>query len=99
MVFYPPSWAPKMPFDPPDTVPICDFVFNDEHGRHPIADSKDPFTCGLSGRTYTTQEMKDRSAWLARSLAKELGWEVNEGSEFDKCVNIFALNTVRKMMS
>jgi len=32
---------------------------------------------------------------LAQVLAVELGWSVNEGSEYDKVVSVFALNTVR----
>ena len=38
--------------------------------------------------------MVDRVDHLAKGLAKEFGWEVNKGTEWDKVVGIFALNTV-----
>ena len=93
MVFTPPSFVPKLG-EVPDTVPVCDFMLNDEHGRYPIAKSKDPYTCGISGKTYSTKEYKQRTEHLARSLSKELGWEPNKGTEYDKVAGIFALNTV-----
>ncbi len=97
MVFYPPSWAPKLPFDPPDTVPICDFVLDEKHGRLPFDRSLDPYTCGVSGKSYTAMEQKQRTDHLARTLAKEFGWGVNEGTEYDKVVGVFALNTVSNL--
>ncbi|KAF4453781.1 hypothetical protein F53441_3607 [Fusarium austroafricanum] len=42
--------------------------------------------------TYVQE--KSRTDKLARDLASELGWMVNEGSEMDKVVTIFALNTI-----
>ncbi|KAG7061977.1 4-coumarate-CoA ligase [Colletotrichum scovillei] len=45
----------------------------------------------------SAQEQKSRVEALARSLALEFGWSVNQGSEFDKVVGIFALNTVDVM--
>lgn len=56
--------------------------------------SKNPYTCGLSGRTYSIREMIQRVDHLARALSKELEWKPNEGSEWDKVLGIFALNTV-----
>lgn len=93
MVFYPPNWVPHLG-EVPDTVPLCDFVLDEKHGRHPIAKSKDPYTCALSGRTCSTQTLKKNVNHLARALAKEFGWKVNGGSEYDKVAGIFALNTV-----
>ena len=40
------------------------------------------------------KEMVSRVESLARGLAKELGWEPNKGTEWDKVAGIFALNTV-----
>ena len=94
MVFYPPDWVPKLPFEPPDTVSICDFVLDEKHGRHSLETSLDPYTCGISGKSYTAREQKQRTESLARSLAKEFGWGVNEGTEFTKVAGIFAYNTV-----
>jgi hypothetical protein len=95
MVFYPPAWVPKLSEeDVPDTVPICDFMFDDQYGRSPITKSKDPYTCGLTGKTITAQQQKERVTYLARALSKEFGWKVNKGSEYDKVAGVFALNTV-----
>jgi ribosome assembly protein SQT1 len=94
MVFYPPPWVPKLP-EIPDTVPICEFMLDEKHGRRPYSDSWDAYTCGLSGKSITAVQQKENVDRLARSLAKEFGWKVNEGTEYDKVVGVFALNTVR----
>ncbi|KAL2062104.1 hypothetical protein VTL71DRAFT_6370 [Oculimacula yallundae] len=96
MVFSPPSWVPKLPHVP-DNVPISQFMLDDAYGRHPLKSSRNPFTCGLSGRTFTATEMVTRVDHLARGLAKEFGWQPNKGTEWDKVVGIFALNTVDSM--
>ena len=96
MVFYPPTWALQLP-DVPDTVSIPDFLFDEQHGRKPLSKSLDPFTCGLSGRTRSAQEQKKHIEHLAKALNKEFGWKVNEGSEYDKVINVFAFNTVGGM--
>jgi ribosome assembly protein SQT1 len=69
-------------------------MLNDAYGRHPLKKSRNPFTCGLSGRTYTAVEVADRVEHLARALSKEFGWHPNQGTEWDKVIGIFALNTV-----
>lgn len=94
MVFTPPSWVPELP-EVPDSIPISEFVLNEQYGRAPISESKDSYTCGLSGRTIKPQEQKDRVEIIAKGLQKELGWKVNEGTEYDKVIGVFALNTVR----
>lgn len=98
MVFTPPAFVPKLP-EVPDTVPVFDFIFDEQYGRTSISTSKDAYTCGLTGRTISAKDQKDRYEHLARALAKEFGWKVNEGSEYDKVVGVFALNTVRASMS
>jgi hypothetical protein len=70
-------------------------MLDDAYGRFPLKKSRNPFTCGISGRTYSAVEMVDRVEHLARALAKEFGWRPNKGTEWDKVVGIFALNTVR----
>ncbi|KAG9228505.1 hypothetical protein BJ875DRAFT_508466 [Amylocarpus encephaloides] len=97
MVFTPPSWVPPMPFDPPDSIPISEFILSDAHGREPTSNSRNPFTCGLSGKTYTAAEHADRVELLSRALAAEFGWHPNQGTEWDKVVGIFALNTIDSM--
>ena len=97
MVFYPPPFVPKLP-EVPDTVPICDFMLDEKHGRKPISQSWDSYVCGLTGKKVTAKQQVDSVGPLARSLAKELGWNVNEGTEYDKVAGVFALNTVRRYL-
>jgi len=94
MVFTPPDWVRKLPQDPPDSIPISEFMLNELYGRHPLGYSKAPFTCGLSGLEYSALEVKERVEYLARGLAKELGWQPNQGSEWDKVVGVFSVNTI-----
>ncbi|KAK3166947.1 hypothetical protein OEA41_010072 [Lepraria neglecta] len=94
MVFTPPSWVPKLPFDPPDSIPISEFMLNEEFGRHPLHHARAPFTCGLSGAEYSALEVRDRVEKLARGLSKELGWQPNKGTEWDKVIGVFSLNTI-----
>lgn len=93
MTFTAPSFVPSLP-DVPDTVPLPEFMFDEQYGRFPVSKSLDAYTCGLTGMSITAQEQKIRVSYLARALSEELGWGVNEGSEFDKVAGIFALNTV-----
>lgn len=69
-------------------------MFDENFGRHPLGYSRPPFTCGLTGKTYTALEVRERIDYLARALAKEFGWHPNKGSEWDKVVAVFSLNTV-----
>ncbi|KAF2469479.1 phenylacetyl-CoA ligase-like protein [Lindgomyces ingoldianus] len=94
MTFTAPSWVPELPFDPPDGIPIADFMLEEHYGRHPLGYSKSPFTCGLTGKHYSSLEVKERVDYLARGLAKEFGWSPNEGSEWDKVVAVFSVNAL-----
>jgi ribosome assembly protein SQT1 len=69
-------------------------MLNDRYGRCPLAHSRHPFTCGLTGRSYSALDLADRVEFLARSLAKEFGWQPNRGSEWDKIIGIYSFNTV-----
>ncbi|KAL4962532.1 uncharacterized protein BDV14DRAFT_210530 [Aspergillus stella-maris] len=93
MVFLPAREAGTMP-PIPDNIPISQFMLSEGNGRHPLSKSRDPFTCGLTGKTYSTLEVKDRVEYLSRAVAKILGWEPNRGSEWDKTLVIFSLNTI-----
>lgn len=72
-------------------------MFEEEHGRSPFSKSKDAYVCGITGRKVTPREQKENYTYLARALAKEFGWKVNEGTEYDKVCGIFALNTIDVM--
>ena len=94
MVFTPPEWVPKLPFDPPDSIPISEFMLDEAYGRHPLHNARPPFTCGLSGTEYSALQVRDRVEKLARALSKELGWQPNSGTEWNKVIGVFSLNTV-----
>ncbi|KAJ5512655.1 hypothetical protein N7463_002207 [Penicillium fimorum] len=78
----------------PDSIPISEFMLNEKYGRVAHAGSRDPYTCGITGKSYSSQEVANRVDSLARSLSKEFGWAPNEGSEWDKTLAVFALNTI-----
>lgn len=67
----------------------------DKYGRCPIARSRNPFTCGLTGKTFTVPELNERRDSLARAIGKRLGWSPNEETEWDKVACMFSFNTVR----
>ncbi|KAI1654715.1 acetyl-CoA synthetase-like protein [Daldinia decipiens] len=99
MVFTPPAWVPQLPFDPPDSIPLHEFWSSEKYGRQPLARSRNPYTCGITGKTYTTAEMTERYELLARSLAKRMGWRPNEETPWDKVVSVFSFNSIDYMMS
>ena len=95
MVFYPPSWVPKPAREIPDSIPVCDFIFDEQYGRHPLKESRPFFTCGVTGESISPLEAKEKVEYLARGLADELGWKPNSGTEWDKVIGVFSANTVR----
>lgn len=96
MVFLPAKSAGDLP-PIPDDIPISEFMLNEKYGRLPHASSRDPFTCGISKKSYSTHEVVERVDLLARALAKEFSWDPNQGSEWDKTLGIFSLNTVSSL--
>ncbi|KAJ5145776.1 uncharacterized protein N7515_000340 [Penicillium bovifimosum] len=78
----------------PDSIPISEFMLNEKYGRRAHAKSRDPYTCGFSGKSYSSQETVNRVDLLARGLSKELNWAPNQGSEWDKTLAVFTLNTI-----
>lgn len=95
MVFSAPASVPGLSFDPPDNIPISEFMLNEKYGRHPFAQSRQPFTCGITGVGYSALQVRDRVEHLAKALTKDLAWDPSSGSEWDKVVAVFSLNTVR----
>lgn len=72
-------------------------MFDEQYGRFPLGYSKAPFTCALSGRSFTALDMKDRVDYLSRALCEEFGFKPNEGSEWDKVIAVFSLNQIDYM--
>ncbi|KAH8663346.1 AMP-binding enzyme [Ilyonectria robusta] len=94
MVFTPPAWVPQLPIDPPDSITIAEFMSNETYGRYPIVKSRNPYTCGLTGKTYSAAEVIEREHCLARGIGQALGFDPYDGSEWDRVVAIFSLNTI-----
>lgn len=99
MVFGPPAWVPRLAAEIPGDLSIEQIMLDDKYGRQRLDKSLNPYTCGLTGKTYTIHEVKDRVDALARGLSKELAFEVNEGTEFDKVIAAFSVNTVSRQVS
>ena len=98
MVFTAPDFVPKLPYDPPDSVSIFDFVFGETYGRPALVKSPAPFVDGLSSREYSAPEVKNRVEWLASALAEELGWDPSKGTERNRVAGLFTVNTVSDVL-
>ncbi|EEH33839.1 4-coumarate-CoA ligase [Paracoccidioides lutzii Pb01] len=96
MVFTPPKWVGPAP-EPPDAIPISEFMLKERYGRHPLEYSRHPFVCGLSKKSYSALEVAKRVDVLARSLCKELDWQPNNGSEYQRVACIYSVNTIDYM--
>lgn len=81
--------------DPPDSIPIAEFMTTDKYARYPLAKSRNPFTCGLTGKTFGWNSVIERRDFLAQAIGKRLGWLPNEETEWDKVACIFSVNTVK----
>lgn len=66
----------------------------DKYARYPLAKSRNPFTCGLTGKTFDWNSVIERRDFLAQAIGKRLGWLPNEETEWDKVACIFSVNTV-----
>ncbi|ERS99509.1 uncharacterized protein SPSK_03166 [Sporothrix schenckii 1099-18] len=97
MVFHPPAWVPQLPIDPPDSVTIEQFMTDESFGRRSFSKSRHPFTCGLTGKSYSWAEMTQRVDFLARAVGKRLGWQPAEGPPWDKVIAVFSLNAIDYM--
>ncbi|EAW12641.1 acyl--CoA ligase [Aspergillus clavatus NRRL 1] len=78
----------------PDNIPISEFMLSEKYGRQPLHLSKHPYTCGLTGKSYSSPQVVERVDLLSRSLGKELNWAPNNGTEWDKTLAVFSLNTI-----
>ncbi|KAF7587953.1 hypothetical protein BBP40_006492 [Aspergillus hancockii] len=93
MVFTASSSAGELPAIP-DNIPVSEFMLNDRYGRNPLRESRDPFTCGLTGKSYSGPQVVERVDHLSRALAKEFNWAPNTGTEWDKTIAVFSVNTI-----
>lgn len=66
----------------------------ERYGRFPVSKSMNPFTCGLTGKTYTYAEATRRTDRIARALGRRMGWNPREGTAWDKVVAVFSANTI-----
>ncbi|KAF5545578.1 phenylacetyl ligase [Fusarium napiforme] len=95
MVFESPAWALALPpVSLPDSITIEEFMYSEQHGRQPLKLSRNPYTCGLTGKTYTVAEARERVDYMARAIAKRLDWTVANGTEWDKVACVFSWNTI-----
>lgn len=67
---------------------------SERFGRCPIPRSRNPYTCGLTGKTYSTTDSHQRADFIARALAKVTGWQPNEGTCWEKVIGVYSFNTV-----
>ncbi|RSL76316.1 hypothetical protein CEP51_010077 [Fusarium floridanum] len=93
MVFHPPPWVPPLP-EIPDSITVDEFINSEAHGRKSFAASKSPYTCGVTGQARSAAETAERVEYLARALAKNTDLHPLEGTEWDRVVAIYSLNTV-----
>lgn len=78
---------------------IEEFIKNETCGRRPLAESRNPFTCGLTGKTYSISQVQQRTDFLSRALGKRMGWSPNQDTPWEKVVGIFSANTVSEGQS
>jgi hypothetical protein len=78
----------------PNSITVEEFILSSKYGRRPAATSRSPFTCGLTGESFTATQMPQRINFLARGLAQALNIEPNKGLSLDKVIAVFSPNTV-----
>lgn len=83
-----------MSSDVPDSITLEEFMNTEKYGRRPFSKSHNPYTCGLTGKTYTAAQVKERVGLLSRAIAKRTGWQPNVGTPWDKVVVVYSVNTV-----
>ncbi|KAF5621522.1 phenylacetyl ligase [Fusarium tjaetaba] len=80
--------------DPPNSISVPEFMSSEEYGRYSIVKARRPYTCGLTGKTRTAEEVIRREDLLARGIGKALQFDSQSGSEWDRVCVIFSLNTI-----
>jgi hypothetical protein len=93
MVFTSPAWAGQLP-PIPDNIPLSEFMLSEHHGRLSLDRSSNPFTCGVTGKTFSSREVVDRVDLISRALGRRLQWDAEAGNEWDRVLAIFSFNSV-----
>lgn len=88
------GWLADVAIDPPDSISIAEFMSNEKYGRAPLSESRSPYTCGFTGKTYSAAEVVKREDLMARAIGKRLGFDLREGTEWDRVVGLYSVNTV-----
>lgn len=83
--------------DPPDSISVAEFMSTEKYGRFPIAKSRNPYTCGLSGKSRNAADVILREDYLARGIGKALQFHPQQTSEWDQVVAVFSLNSVCRL--
>lgn len=78
----------------PDSITVDEFLNNEKYGRYPIAKARHPYTCGITGKTRSAAEVKERTELAARAIGNRLGFGPHEGTEWDRVVALYSLNSV-----
>ncbi|EMT73792.1 Putative 4-coumarate--CoA ligase 3 [Fusarium odoratissimum] len=73
-----------MRIDIPDSISVADFINTEKAGRESFEKSKRPYTCGVTGKSRTAEEVAQRVDFLARGLAKTVGFDPHDGTAWDR---------------
>ncbi|GAO14840.1 uncharacterized protein UV8b_04079 [Ustilaginoidea virens] len=93
MVFLPSASTPPLP-EIPDSITVEEFINNPRYGRYPVAESRHPYTCGITGLSRSVAQVAQRTDLLARAIAKQLGFHPHRGTEWDRVVCLYSVNTI-----
>ncbi|KAF5611183.1 phenylacetyl ligase [Fusarium subglutinans] len=79
MVFESPAWARALPSVPlPDSITVEEFMYSEKQGRKSLKLSRNPYTCGLTGQTYTVAEVLRKGRLYGQSHSKTTGLECRQ---------------------
>ncbi|KAF5022720.1 hypothetical protein F66182_5268 [Fusarium sp. NRRL 66182] len=81
--------------DPPDSITVAEFMSSEKYHRYPITKARNPYTCGLTGKTHTAAEVIAREDYLARGIEQALQLDPHPTtSEWDRVLAVFSFNTI-----
>ncbi|KAE8547637.1 hypothetical protein EYB25_009430 [Talaromyces marneffei] len=98
MVFKSPSWVPSLPCPIPDDIPVGEFVLSGYQSPRAETSGASPLICGITGKQYTLNALREQVDLVAQSLSNELGWKPNEGESWDKVLAIYSFNSVEYLI-